>query len=65
MLYCVHSAKVKCDRWYPTKAEAIAAFERKRKRAGIAPPLKYPPSVSGDADLEERHRLPALDLCCW
>ena len=36
--YRVHSTKVKCLRWYPTRAAAIAAFERASKRAGIAPP---------------------------
>jgi hypothetical protein len=36
-------------RWYPTKAEAIAAFERASKRAGISPPERYPPSVSDDS----------------
>ena len=46
--YRVHSTKVKCQRWYPTKAEAIAAFERQCQRAGIAPPLRYPPTVRGD-----------------
>jgi len=48
--YRVHSTKVKkCERWYPTKAQAIAAFERACKKAGIAPPLHYPPTVSGDS----------------
>ena len=47
--YRVHSTKVKCLHWYPTQAEAIAVFERKCKRACIAPPLRYPPSVSGDS----------------
>ena len=32
-----------------TKAEAIAVFERKCKRAGIEPPHDYPPDVSGDS----------------
>jgi hypothetical protein len=49
MHYRVHSTKVKSERWYETKAEAIAAFERSCKRACIAPPLRYPPSVSGDS----------------
>jgi hypothetical protein len=40
---------VKAYKWYPTKREAIAAFERGCKRAGISPPLRYPPSVSGDS----------------
>ena len=48
MHYRVHSTKVKCLRWYPTKAEATAAFECASKREGIAPPLRYPPGVSGD-----------------
>ena len=49
MHYRVHSTLVKkCERWYPTKAEAIAAFERTCNRAGIRPPDRYPPSVSGD-----------------
>ena len=47
--YRVHSKKVKSDRWYPTKAEAIPAFERKCKPAGIQPPLPYPLSVNGDS----------------
>jgi hypothetical protein len=49
MQYRVHSTNVKCERWYPTEAEAIAAFEHASKRAGIEPPLHYPPSVSGDS----------------
>ena len=47
--YRVHSTKVKRGRWYPTKAQAIAAFERNCKRLGISPPKYYPPAVSGDA----------------
>ena len=48
--YRVHSTMVKqCEQWYPTKAEAIAAFERACKRKGLAPPLRYPPGVSGDS----------------
>ena len=39
---------------YPTKAEAIAAFERSSKRKGIAPPLRYPSDVSG-ACLTDNH----------
>ena len=49
MHYRVHGTKVKCLRWYPTKAEAISAFERASKRVGIAPPLDYPPAASGDS----------------
>ena len=49
MHYRIHSTKVKSRGWYPTKTEAIAAFERGCKRVGIAPPLHYPPSVSGDS----------------
>ena len=45
MHYRVRSTKVNTGRWYPTKQEAIAAFEPKCRRAGIAPPLKYPPTV--------------------
>ena len=30
-------------------AGAIAAFERASKEAGIVPPERYPPSVSGDS----------------
>ena len=48
MHYRVHSMKAKCEQWYPTKAGAIAAFERACKRAGIEPPHDYPPDVSGD-----------------
>ena len=48
MRYRVHSTKVKSGSWYPTKAETIAAFERSCKRAKIAPPKHYPPTVSGD-----------------
>ena len=47
--YRVHSTKVKSERWYLTKQEAIAAFERACKRLGISPPAQYPPSVSGDS----------------
>ena len=39
----------KCELWYPTRAEAIAAFERACKRKGLAPPLPYPPGASGDS----------------
>jgi hypothetical protein len=46
--YRVHSKKVECGQWYPTKTEAIAAFERASKRAGIEPSHDYPPDVSGD-----------------
>lgn len=49
MHYRVHSTKVKCLRWYPTRTEAIAAFERACKRMGIAPPESYPPGASGDS----------------
>lgn len=49
MRYRVHSTKVKPVRWYPTKRDAIAAFERQSKRAGVSPPERYPPSVSGDS----------------
>ena len=48
MYYRVHSTKVKVKCWYRTKAEAIAAFDRQAKRAG-APPLDYPPTISGDS----------------
>ena len=47
MRYRVHSTKVKPKRWYPTKAEAIAAFELQSKRARVSPPEHYPPGVSG------------------
>ena len=50
---------------YPTKAQAIAAVERSSKRAGLVPPERYPPGVSGDSVTNKRHRLPALDLCGW
>ena len=40
---------VKCLRWYPTNVQASAAFERACKRAGISPPLHYPPGASGDS----------------
>ena len=49
MHYRVHSTKVKCLSWYPTRAQAIAAFESKCKRMGIAPPECYPPGASGDS----------------
>ena len=49
MHYRVHSTKVKCLRWYPTRGEAIAAFELACKRKGIPPPECYPPGVSGDS----------------
>ena len=47
--YRVHSNEGKSLRWYPTKAEAIAAFERARKRKGLVPPLSYPPGACGDS----------------
>ena len=47
--YRVRSIKVKCERWYPTRAQAIAAFESKCKRVGIPPPECYPPGASGDS----------------
>ena len=34
MHYRVPSAKVKSGRWYPTQAEAIAAFERPFEAGG-------------------------------
>lgn len=46
--YRVHSEKVKCYRWSPSRGTAIAAFERACKQAGIAPPLNYPPASSDD-----------------
>ena len=49
MHYRVYSMKVKCGSWYPTWAEAIAAFERASRRAGIPSPLCYPPGASGDS----------------
>ena len=39
----------RCEQWHPTRTEAIDAFERKCKRAGIRPPERYPPGVSGDS----------------
>ena len=45
----VHSTKVKPKGWYPTKAEAIPAFERTCKHLDIAPPARYLPTVSGDS----------------
>ena len=54
MRYRVHSIKVKCEQWHPTKAGAIAAFEGAWKRAGIEPPLAYPPDVSGDCFTDNR-----------
>ena len=54
--YRVHSAIIDSKRWYPTKAEAIAAFERQSKRAGVWPPERYPPGVSGDSTSLTRAR---------
>ena len=49
MHYRVYSTMVKAtDNWYATRREAIAAFERSCKRVGLAPPLDYPPGISGD-----------------
>lgn len=48
MRYRVHSMRIRCKRWYPTKEAAIAAFERNCKRLGISPPRYYPPAASGD-----------------
>ena len=45
----VHGTIIASLRWYPTKGEAITAFERKCKRAGVQPPKRYPPGVSGDS----------------
>jgi hypothetical protein len=47
--YRVHSTIIDSKRWYATKAEAISAFERESKRAGVLPPEHYPPGVSGDS----------------
>ena len=49
MRYGVHTTQVWCLRWYPTKAQAIAAFERVSERSGTAPPECYPPGASGDS----------------
>ena len=38
MHYRVRSTKVKCLRWFQSRAQAIAAFESKCKRVGIVPP---------------------------
>ena len=48
MRYRVHSTIIASKRWYPTKGEAIEAFECQCKLAGISLPGWYPPSVSGD-----------------
>jgi hypothetical protein len=49
VIYQVSSSKVRIERWYESREEAIAAFERKCKRLGLTPPLSYPPGQSGDA----------------
>ena len=48
MIYQVSSSKVRIRRWFDTREEAIAAFEHQCKQLGLAPPLHYPPAVSGD-----------------
>lgn len=48
MRYRVYSMKVNPGRWYSTKDEAIRVFERHCRKAGLRPPLHYPPQVSGD-----------------
>ena len=63
MYYRVHSTKVKVKCWYRTKAEAIAAFDRQAKRAG-APPLDYPPTISGDSITTSDIAYPAWYPCC-
>jgi len=49
VIYQVSSPKVRIERWFSSREEAIQAFERACKRLGIAPPLAYPPGVSGDS----------------
>ena len=46
MIYQVSSSKVRIDRWYESREEAIKAFERQCKKLGIAPPLSYPPGLA-------------------
>jgi hypothetical protein len=48
VIYQVSSSKVRIVRWFESREEAIAAFERKCKRLGIPAPLHYPLGVSGD-----------------
>ena len=48
MIYQLSTSTVPIERWFDTREEAIAAFERKCKRLGIRPPLDYPPSCCGD-----------------
>ena len=60
--------KVKCEQWYPTRTEAIAAIERACKRMGIAPPLHYPPGLSSDSITSNELAFPlvlALLVCVW
>jgi hypothetical protein len=54
VIYQVSSSKVRIDRWYESREEAIKAFERQCKKLGIAPPLSYPPGKSGDAVSDNR-----------
>jgi hypothetical protein len=61
--YRVHSMRIRCKRWYPTKEAAIAAFERNCKRLGISPPRYYPPAVCPDiSGSETRASLERLQL---
>jgi hypothetical protein len=48
VIYEVSSSKVRIERWFESREDAIAAFERKCKRLGIPAPLHYPPGQSGD-----------------
>jgi len=58
LIYQVTSSKVRIERWFANREEAIAAFERKCKRLGLTPPLSYPPGVSGDVFQDNRIAYP-------
>jgi hypothetical protein len=54
VIYQVSSSKVRILRWFDTREQAIAAFERKCKRLGLTPPLGYSPGSSGDTFHDNR-----------
>jgi hypothetical protein len=54
VIYQVSSSKAHILRWFHTREQAIAAFERKCKRLGFTSPLSYPPGSSGDTFHDNR-----------
>jgi hypothetical protein len=62
VIYQVSSSKAHILRWFHTREQAIAAFERKCKRLGFTSPLSYPPGSSGDTFHDNRIAYPRRTL---